>query len=543
MQKVQPIQLKEFRVTGPPGTGKTTWIIRQVERAIASGISPDKIVCCSLTRAAARELAGRDSAIPARNIGTLHALAYRALSVQRDQLVDRTPKLAHLWNQGKEWANNRDPWKFATDADQENDVTAVASHGRLMAEYQLNRSRMWPLTGEKITLDRAWRAFLAEHGAIDFTGILEVALETLDTAAGEPAVFVVDEAQDFAPLPLALARKWGEAATYRFLMVGDPDQAIYEFAGATPDALQSTGVPENQRIVLSKSWRVPRAVHKLAVEWIGGLDEREDAAYEPTEVEGDVVRMPQSMRESPSVTLRIARKHIENGQTVMALAPANYQISPVVSLCMREGFPYSNRWRRKARHWNPLAPAARGVSTADRLHAFLLPTWTVAQLAKWLKPLRAKGLVKYGMRGGIEKLAKDHGSDEVDEPALRHWFEPDALIEMPPASDPVARVRWYARHISASYSKPMGYFTRVVANHGVEALTVEPKLTVGTIHSVKGGEADVVIMSCELATSASNEWYRTRREGAIRRLWYVGMTRARHTLYLMGSPRYGGPRP
>ena len=38
---------KEFRVFGPPGTGKTTWLVKQVRRA-AEKYGGEKVLCLSL---------------------------------------------------------------------------------------------------------------------------------------------------------------------------------------------------------------------------------------------------------------------------------------------------------------------------------------------------------------------------------------------------------------------------------------------------------------------------------------------------------------
>jgi len=50
---------QEFRIFGPPGTGKTTYIAKQVGVALRK-YHPDQIVCASFTRAAALELGGRE---------------------------------------------------------------------------------------------------------------------------------------------------------------------------------------------------------------------------------------------------------------------------------------------------------------------------------------------------------------------------------------------------------------------------------------------------------------------------------------------------
>ena len=49
---------KEFRVFGPPGTGKTTWLVKQVRRA-AEKYGGEKVLCCSFTKTAATEMVNR----------------------------------------------------------------------------------------------------------------------------------------------------------------------------------------------------------------------------------------------------------------------------------------------------------------------------------------------------------------------------------------------------------------------------------------------------------------------------------------------------
>jgi len=68
---------------------------------------------------------------------------------------------------------------------------------------------------------------------------------------------------------------------------------------------------------------------------------------------------------------------------------------------------------------------------------------------------------------------------------------------------------------------------------GREALEESPRVIVGTIHSVKGGEADVVFLFPDIspAGDAAYQKHGPPRDSVIR-LFYVGMTRARHTLYI-----------
>jgi superfamily I DNA/RNA helicase len=70
--------MAEMKIFGPPGTGKTTTLSRQIRRA-AERYGSDAVVVGSFTRAAARELVSRDLPLDEGQVGTLHALCYRQL--------------------------------------------------------------------------------------------------------------------------------------------------------------------------------------------------------------------------------------------------------------------------------------------------------------------------------------------------------------------------------------------------------------------------------------------------------------------------------
>jgi superfamily I DNA/RNA helicase len=62
-----------------------------------------------------------------------------------------------------------------------------------------------------------------------------------------------------------------------------------------------------------------------------------------------------------------------------------------------------------------------------------------------------------------------------------------------------------------------------------------PKVVVGTIHSVKGGQADVVYLFPDLSQGGDAQYNRggAARDSVIR-VFYVGLTRVREKLYICG---------
>jgi len=68
----------EYRIFGPPGTGKTRSATRHIHRAV-DRFGSNSVTATRFTRAAAIELTGRDVPIDLDRIGTLHSSCFHAL--------------------------------------------------------------------------------------------------------------------------------------------------------------------------------------------------------------------------------------------------------------------------------------------------------------------------------------------------------------------------------------------------------------------------------------------------------------------------------
>ena len=75
----------EYRIFGPPGTGKTTNLTRQIRRAVER-FGKDSVLVTSFSRAAAAELAGQHLPLSADRVGTLHSHCWNALG--RPQIAE-----------------------------------------------------------------------------------------------------------------------------------------------------------------------------------------------------------------------------------------------------------------------------------------------------------------------------------------------------------------------------------------------------------------------------------------------------------------------
>ena len=509
----------EQRVIGPPGCGKTTWLSRQVKRAVDEG---KDVLVASLTRAAAAEAAGRNLPIPSRNVGTLHAHCYQSLG---------RPALAVDKKHIEDWNDRFPEWALSASDDRidgDNLEESGRSPGdRLMATYQVLRARMatvYPIDVERLAEE--WTSWKDEEGLMDFTDLIERCLETIPTAPGDPSVLFLDEAQDMDLLEMSLARKWGEAAGY-MVVVGDPDQNLYQWRGSDPEAFVEPEVPEEQMRVLTQSYRIPRAVHETAVRWIEKTSGRVPVEYHPRDEEGEVRRLMTPWPHAEGI-YRDMRRYLDEGKSVMVLASCGYMVRPMLNQLRREGVPYHNPYRRNKGAWNPLQSSRRRITPKDLVMAFLRMSeegiWTADDMGRWLAATRIDGVLQ-GNRGSLDGLVDD-GRNGVDWDKIHNLLTEEAV-----EAGLMGDLGWLRGSLLASRQKGAEFAIHVAEVNGAETLSKTPQVITGTIHSVKGGEADVVYLFPDLSYAGMNEWI-GGGSAAVRRLFYVGMTRARESLIL-----------
>ncbi|WP_447983804.1 UvrD-helicase domain-containing protein [Nitrospira sp. Nam74] len=538
--------IREERIFGPPGTGKTTTLSALISEACKSHGS-EQILVASFTRTAAKELAQRDLPLDDSQVGTLHALCYRALG---------KPKLAvgkalQDWNEKHPaYAHDQgDSFEAPDDLTTPTDMCRKRESADLVQEYHALRGRMvprliWPVKVQGFA--ELWEDWKQMTGFLDFTDLIEIAWRDTGGPPNQAAILFLDEVQDFSPLELALARRWASHMD-RFVPAGDDDQCIYTFKGATPDAFLNPPLPADQIRVLSQSYRLPREVHRVATAWIEQITHRQPKAYLPRDCEGRVDMLPGWTWDYPDPLLRAIETHIQHGETVAVLASCGYMLGPTKRALRAAGMPFHNPYRPKRADWNPLGLNKReGTVTArERLLAFLKVSlgrgwWSYGELHQWASTLDTKGLLTHGAKSAIREAAEAKGDTPVSDADLGTWFLDERAAQASVDGD----VRWFASKLLASQARPLEYACEVVAKHGAVALETPPKVTLGTIHSVKGGQADHVYLLPNLSPSATRAWYDGAGDGyeAVLRCFYVGITRARHSLF-WGHPTGGAVEP
>lgn len=562
---------RELRIIGPPGCGKTTELARRVRQA-AGRYGGENVLVCSLTKAAAAEVTGRETPIPERNIATLHSFAFRALGVNSDQVAD-SPKGLKAWNlhcdeEGFPFFRLSNPGiSDVDDAAAENGRGGETLGDRAFDVYNNCRARLQEVgLQSEYTQQFAslWERWKSDQGWLDFTDLLDYAWRDCEAAPGNPAVLMGDETQDLSRLGLRLLRKWAGPAEW-LVTVGDPLQCLYAWAGTDPEGFITPDIDSEHKRVLSQGYRVPRAVQQYALEWIRPLKTEIEAhfgkaiEYEPRRelvgtdaeekpvfgetVEGEVRRLGSAHFRYPEPAVNLAEEFLEQGKSVMFIASCSHFLDATIQVLRKRGLPFHNPWRLKRGDWNPLA-RRRGTTATDRILAFLRLSpevwgdqarlWSPHELWAWVEVLEAKGLLQRGAKSQLEAEAKGPfaGEDAVNPAVFDSAFEMEPILQALAHSEE-GSLEWFRERLLPTKAPAMAFPLTVAEKRGPSALLQRPQITVGTAHSLKGSEADVVFVFPDLSQAGMAEWCGSGSgHDGIRRLFYVALTRARETLVL-----------
>ncbi|GAU08854.1 UvrD-helicase domain-containing protein [Desulfoplanes formicivorans] len=242
-------------VLAGPGTGKTHTLMGRVKHLLAQGEDPATMLVVTFTRRAAQEIRNRLALVDPRGskmrADTLHAMAFDFWS----RKLGEAPVLL-----SEEGARSL----FATANPDLSGQSLKRAWESMNRDRELGRAGdsayYLNYTGQK----SAWNL-------VDYTDLLEFWLEQLRTEtdahdADRYAHVLVDEVQDLSPLQMALISALVDKQGTGFFAIGDPNQSIYGFRGAVADVQSHLKAlwPDLVTVSLEKNYRSTRQVLDLA---------------------------------------------------------------------------------------------------------------------------------------------------------------------------------------------------------------------------------------------------------------------------------------
>jgi len=534
----------EVRVFGIPGGGKTRYLSETVLPSLVKKYGPDKVIVTSFSRTGAKEIAMRsekylgDTINPA-HVGTIHSLCWKML----DQ-----PEIAELHID--QW-NDENP-TMQLEPTKKTKEPEVNLGDKIDALNQLNILRAKLIDPNKYPdniqrFANKWQAFKDHYNYLDFTDIVDVCLQTKPYGPDNPQAIVDDEAQDTNDMQIALLRSWAKQAQI-LTLAGDDQQCLFSFSGCSPQTFLTPAIDDKYKRKLERSYRCPKLVLERAVKTILKVKHYEPKQYLPRidkdtgkEAQGQVIQSDEANYKNIEPLLNLIQQSIKDNKSIMLLASCAYMITPIRMQLMEHGLPFGNKYKKDSISWNPLGKAAHGTSATELLYTFQSHGeedhyWSVTQLLTWIKHIKVGDMgLKRKVGNKYIKALKQALKDNPNDPDLNSTKYVLNEILSPAAIEPAINrnVTWFHENVKQDKFNSLKYPIRLFKKYGKEILSKEPKILIGTGHSVKGGQADTVIVFPDISMAARMQAEQSQ-EGldSLFRLFYVMMTRAYDTLVI-----------
>ena len=497
------------------GSGKTTTITRRIANQVASGAFPaSAILAVTFTDKAATEMRTRLEALGIAGVraSTFHSAALSQLRYFRAEepgriLASKALMLRHIGNTLPR------PYRFRPAGDLATEIEWAKNRRLTPAEYPRTLDGHEPPIPHDL-MTRVFREYerrKADGGWVDFEDLLEGAIRLFDDDPNAIAEvrdryrsFTVDEYQDVNLLQHTLLERWlGERD--ELCAVGDDYQSIYAFTGATPEYLL----------------RMPERFHHATVV-------RLEANYRSSpEVLGLANRLVPRLGGAEKV-LRTARaggpepvtRGFSDGE-----GEAAFLVERIRSLHADDGVPYEEMAlliRTNARSADFEEALADGEIPFQG--AALLARDGARQLLKGLRRASDAELAAQVRRTALEQGWLENPPDRLGEREVTRQNDLARLVRLAEEFDDGTKtVPDYVAYLEERFG-PGG------ENRGVHLLT---------LHRAKGLEFDAVFLP--RLEERELPWKLAKSPAELdeeRRLFYVGMTRARRhlTITWAGKP-------
>jgi len=542
--------LKIARLIGAAGSGKTTELLRIMEAALPKlGGDPLRLGFASFTRAARAEAVARAAAawnVPPSLLDgegwfrTVHSTAKRCLGIEKGQLIGNSPS-------DTEWISKALGVKVSTSIDEDTGQQKFVGgqEGAALTCWQKARNTLQPL-------DEAVRRMRRLDDEVpDFAAVVRIAewyelakrledrLDFCDlllrfagfwcspmdgvsrtTPQGElpnVSAWIFDEQQDASPLLDAACKRLVSAESVVWCYAaGDPFQSVFGFAGSSAECF--LGWPADKERIMPKSYRCPAPILALGERCLRrmhrGYFNRNVA---PADHEGNIYE--------GEVELPVLRARPD--EDWLFIARTNYEASRLYATLHSAGKPA--RWVKQA---DGITVRGQGLAALYALEKGKHISGAEWARAIELLPTTDKNKSPMLTRGTKTGWGKKHAD---------HW---DVIFpsDLPNVGATESLTEWIRSGRWCGLVDRGEEWRRHAEKWGPD-LASSSRIRVGTVHSVKGMEADNVALLTTIGKRVEAGMEDADQHDEEQRIAYVGVTRTRHNLYVINESRHGKPVP
>lgn len=542
--------MKKIRIAGPPGTGKTTKLVEIYYKHLVEKYSPTDIIVISHTNTAADHIRGKiydDESIDdfqkktgneifhlvkqskaslEENVTTVHKFCKNRVK-GKAFLIEDYDILKTLYPMFDKYTSNK---KF-------NSVQGLFAvhpffkfksfakdNGREVLDYYrsltFEEKEDYQYTAEElIKMQECYIKFKTNEKIngrttkiIDFQDMVEDFYnnkEESEKLCKDIKILIVDEAQDSSVIQRKAEEVMSKNVDY-FYKAGDPDQAIFEFAGADPDSFHREFA--NPEIELEQGYRCPRIINDYCKKIIQDIwkEYNYTRIWKPREengkiVEGEIFNLS-SLTQDPFASE--LKNRIQNTTEDFIFTYRGGEPREMIHYLMEIGMPIAIPNKEKSRF--KFKYPTNEVKNQREFLSFSRGEY------KSLTKIKAmfKGIHPQYQLKTIEQLeAADSGSYDIK------W-----LVDKGFVVPGVKNIDDFQK-ISKVLTIQMKNYIREIVNNNRDL--EKKRVFLENIHTIKGKEFDNVVFDFKL----------TRQENPFskKRMKFVACSRARKTLWLLKS--------
>ena len=565
-------------VLAGPGSGKTLTIVNRVKYLIEKQkVRPEEILVVTFTRFAAAEMKSRLCLVMGKRdlpvtVGTFHGIYYGILKwayrMNQENILSETEKYQILRG-----VINKERMEIFDEEDFIQDIAAE------IGKVKNNRIPLEEFVSEKCSADafrniyRNYEQHRKELKKIDFDDMLVLCYELFQSRPDVLAQWqkkfryvLIDEFQDINRIQYDVIRMLAQPENNLFV-VGDDDQAIYGFRGADSELMLGFGkdFPDAKQILLGMNYRSTANIVQNSLKLIENNVERYSKNLEANREGGSCLHIQEVKDpvEEAEYVLEEIQKCKENGikeEEIAILFRVHTDARAVVEAMVERKIPFQMKERlpnlydhfiakdicayfrlalgnierndllqvmNRPKRYIGRDSVASGKPSFEEMRKFYCDKeWMLDRIDQFewdVKMLRKTapyaGINYIRKRIGYDDFLKDYAfTRKIDRANLN-----EVLAELEEAARPFATIEEWFRHIEE--------YTRLLRLKSMKRQEDREGVRLMTLHSAKGLEFDTVFL---VEANEGKMPYKKAKTDAEteeeRRLFYVGMTRAKEVL-------------